>query len=264
MQPLKDWPVAGLRGIRGVLTDIDDTLTTHGRLSSEVLSALEQLRQGGLRLIAVTGRPTYWAQPLLRLCDFDAVIAENGASAFWLDDRGVQRTWFYADASTRLLHRHSLESLALRLRERFPAIAVAADALQRVGDLAFDIGEEIVPLPQPLVDEAAGFVRGEGFFATTSSIHLHASVVEFSKQATTRRILAEVFGVSEDEARRHYVFIGDSGNDATMFAHYPLTIGVANVARHVSRLPRPPAYVAEKAYGAGFVEAAQAILRARP
>lgn len=263
MKALEDWPAAELRGIRGVLTDIDDTLTTHGRFSSGVLSALERLRQSGLRLIAVTGRPTYWAQPLLRLCDFDAVIAENGASAFWLDDRGVQQAWFYADASTRMLHRHALESLAMRLRDRFPVISVAADAPQRVGDLTFDIGEQVAPLAQSLVDEAAAFVRAEGFFATSSSIHLHASVVEFSKQATTRRILAEVFGVNDDDARRDYVFIGDSGNDATMFAHYPLTIGVANVARHLSRLSKPPAYVAGQAYGAGFVEAAQAILRAR-
>ncbi len=263
MNPLKNCPAAELRGIRGLLTDIDDTLTTNGRLTAEVLSALESLGQAGLRLIAVTGRPTYWAQPLLRLCDFDAVIAENGASAFWLDDKGMQQAWFYADASTRILHRHALESLALRLRDRFPAIPVADDAPQRVGDLTFDIGEQVEPLAQHLVDEAAAFVRKEGFFATSSSIHLHASVAEFSKQATTQRILADVFGVADADARRDYVFIGDSGNDATMFAHYPLSIGVANVARHVSRLSRPPAYIAEQAYGAGFVEAAQAILKAR-
>lgn len=263
MKPLTQWPRPQRRGLQGVLTDIDDTLTTHGRLTPEVLAALAQLRQAGLRLIAVTGRPTYWASPLLKLCGFDAVIAENGASAFWLDRDGVQQARFYADPATRQTQRAALEALAPQLQARFPQIRVADDAPQRVGDLAFDIGENRPPLASAEVARVLDFIRDHGFFASASSIHAHASLVQFSKQAMSMWLLAEVFGVDDAQARQYYAFVGDSGNDASMFAHYPQAIGVANVVAHLDRLPQAPAYVTRQAFGAGFVEVANAILETR-
>ena len=263
MKPLVEWPRQARSEIHGVLTDIDDTLTTHGRLTPDVLAALARLRQANLQLIAVTGRPTYWALPLLRLCGFDAVIAENGASAFWLDRQGRQQSLFYADAATRHAHRRTLDAFAATLRERFPEVIVAEDAPQRVGDLAFDIGESVAPFASEKVDEMLAFIREQGFFATASSIHAHASLAKFSKQVTSARILNDVFGVDDATAQKHYVFVGDSGNDASMFAHYPHAIGVANIAGFMDRLPTPPAYVTRQACGAGFVEVVDAILEGR-
>lgn len=263
MKPIALWPQQERRGIRGVLTDIDDTLTTHGHLTPEVLTALMRLRAAGLMLIAVTGRPTYWALPLLRLCGLHAVIAENGASAFWLDEKGIQQSLFYADVPTRQAHRCTLEAFAYQMQKQFPHIRVADDAPQRVGDLAFDIGENIAPLPAQEVEEVLAFMRSHGFHATASSIHAHASLAPFSKQVMSERVLAEVFGVDDACARQAFAFIGDSGNDAPMFAHYPHSIGVANVAAHLHRLPTPPTYVTQQAYGAGFVEAAEAILQTK-
>lgn len=263
MKPLADWPSAQRRLVRGVLTDIDDTLTTDGRLAPEVLAALNGLRDAGLPVVAVTGRPTYWALPLLRLCGFDAVIAENGASAFWLDACGMLQSWFYADPATRSAHRQSLEQLAVDLRQRFPQVPIADDAVMRVGDLAFDIGENRPPLPPEAVDELVEWIREKGCFATASSIHAHASLAQFSKQATADRILRDVFHVDDAGARASWVFVGDSGNDASMFAHYPLSVGVANVAGHLAKLQVPPAYVTQASCGAGFVELAYALLDAR-
>jgi hydroxymethylpyrimidine pyrophosphatase-like HAD family hydrolase len=263
MKPLADWPAEERRRIRGVLTDIDDTLTTHGRLVPEVLGALARLRAAGLQLIAVTGRPTYWAMPLLRLCGFDAVIAENGASAFWIGKDGVMQSWFYADEATRRQHRMALEAFVPVLQQHFPYVPVAEDAPQRIGDLAFDIGENVPPLTTGETDALLAFIRKHGFFGMASSIHAHASLAQFCKQAASDRLLREVFGISDDTARDPYVFVGDSGNDARMFAHYPCAIGVANVANHLTKLETPPRYVTCAAYGAGFVELADAILDSR-
>lgn len=260
MKPVSTWPIAARRGIRGVLTDIDDTLTTHGQLTPEVLRALNRLCAAGYILIAVTGRPTYWALPLLRLCGLHAVIAENGASAFWLDDDGMQQSLFYADAAKRRTDRAALEVFADLMQVHFPHIAVADDAAQRVGDLAFDIGETIAPLPAAQVEQVLQFMRAHGFHAAASSIHAHASLAPFSKQEMTARLLDQVFGVDDTHARQSFAFVGDSGNDASMFAHYPHAIGVANVAAFVDRLPQPPAYVTQQAYGAGFVEVAEVLL----
>lgn len=260
MRPISEWPLHERRAIAGVLADIDDTLTTHGRLTPEVLAALHALGAAGLTLIAVTGRPTYWAQPLLRLCALDAVIAENGASAFWLDAQGVQQSMFYADEETRHAQRAELLAFAICMRTRFPQVPLAEDAAQRVGDLAFDIGETIAPLAPDMVEQVLAFMREQGFHATASSIHAHASLAPFSKQATCKQVLERVFGIDDATARRTFAFIGDSGNDASMFAHYPHTVGVANVAGFLDRLPRAPAYLTRQAYGAGFVEFAAALL----
>ncbi|MCH8619935.1 HAD-IIB family hydrolase [Undibacterium sp. TS12] len=263
MQPLGNWPAAQRRQVRGILTDIDDTFSSHGKLTVASLAALDRAKAAGLRRIAVTGRPTYWTLPLLRLCDFDAVIAENGASAFWIDGKGAQQALYYADAEVRKQHRQQLLDFADIMRRHFPDILPAADAAQRIGDLAFDIAENIPALPMSQVNEAVVLIREHGLHATTSSIHAHASVLPFSKQSMSERVLHEVFGISDEEACSTYVFIGDSANDASMFAHYPLSVGVANVRKFLDRFDAHPVYVCEAEYGAGFVELVDFLLKAK-
>ena len=63
--------------------------------------------------------------------------------------------------------------------------------------------------------------------------------------------------------RSRYVFVGDSPNDAPMFAAFPHAVGVANVCDFEGRLAAVPAYVTEARSGAGFAELADAILAAR-
>ena len=254
MQQLRDWPREHRRQLRVLLTDIDDTLTTNGRLSAETLHALDSAKQKGWLRIAVTGRPTFWTLPLLRLCNFDAVIAENGASAFWIDESGQQQGMFYADAEVRQQHRRQLENFALTLKASFPEVKIASDAPQRIGDLAFDIGEEIPALPLARVQAIVALMRNHGLYATTSSIHAHASVDYFSKQTMTQRLLRDVFAIDDLAAQECCVFVGDSPNDASMFAHYPWSVGVANVKKYLDRFEPHPRFVTEQACGAGFVE----------
>ena len=81
MQPLSHWPAEHRRGIVGVFTDIDDTLTTDGAITSDALQALGQLRDAGLPVAAITGRPVGWSVPFARSWPVDAIVAENGAVA---------------------------------------------------------------------------------------------------------------------------------------------------------------------------------------
>src|SRR5206468_6841824 len=60
MLPLAAMPDAVRHAIRGVLADIDDTLTTHGRLTATAYAALERLRAAGKLVIPITGRPAGW------------------------------------------------------------------------------------------------------------------------------------------------------------------------------------------------------------
>jgi hypothetical protein len=46
-----------------------------------------------------------------------------------------------------------------------------------------------------------------------------------------------------------------------MFAFFPNSVGVANVRRFAGRMPAEPTYVTDAAFGAGFAELAQHLLR---
>ncbi|MEO7743620.1 MAG: HAD hydrolase family protein, partial [Usitatibacter sp.] len=81
MRPLAEFPVAARRSIRVVLTDIDDTITAHGKLPAASYGSLERLRAAGLLVIPVTGRPAGWCDHIARMWPVDAVVGENGA--FW-------------------------------------------------------------------------------------------------------------------------------------------------------------------------------------
>ena len=72
-------PDGARRAIRGVLTDIDDTLSTHGRLTAEAYAAMERLRAAGKLVIPITGRPAGWCDHIARMWPVDAVVGENGA-----------------------------------------------------------------------------------------------------------------------------------------------------------------------------------------
>ncbi|MDP7164140.1 MAG: HAD family hydrolase, partial [Alphaproteobacteria bacterium] len=48
MNPLASISDQALRGVKGVFTDIDDTLTTEGSLTAAAYGALERLHESGL------------------------------------------------------------------------------------------------------------------------------------------------------------------------------------------------------------------------
>ena len=79
----------------------------------------------------------------------------------------------------------------------------------------------------------------------------------------TRLLLAECFAVDLDAEKGSFVFVGDSPNDAPMFAFFPHAVGTANVRDVEDRMPATPAYVTERPAGAGFAELAAALLEAR-
>src|SRR5512147_676807 len=92
-RPLK--PLADLdpQGVRAVLFDIDDTLTTAGKLTAETYAALEALARDGKRAVAVTGRPAGWCDHIARMWPVDAVVGENGAFYFRFSQQGMERRY---------------------------------------------------------------------------------------------------------------------------------------------------------------------------
>ncbi len=264
MRPLAQFPAADRARVRGVLADIDDTLTTGGRLPAAAYAALERLRAAGLLVIPVTGRPAGWCAHLARMWPVDAVIGENGAFWFRHDARAGRLVKRYVvTAAERERRAARLSAIAARVLAEVPGAAVASDQPYREADLAIDFREDVPALPREAVARIVAIMQAEGLTAKVSSIHVNGWFGGYDKLSTARLALAEDFGVDLDREREAFVFAGDSPNDQPMFAHFPNAVGVANVREMADLMRELPAWVTPSACSAGFVELAEALLAAR-
>ncbi|TIU92554.1 MAG: HAD family hydrolase, partial [Mesorhizobium sp.] len=66
MRDLAEFGPEAASRIRGVFCDIDDTLTTEGRLPADAYRALERLHEAGLVVAPITGRPAGWCDMIAR------------------------------------------------------------------------------------------------------------------------------------------------------------------------------------------------------
>jgi len=261
MRPLAEFPVEARRAIGFVLLDIDDTLTTGGRLTSAAYAALEALSGRGFRVIPVTGRPAGWCDLIARFWPVDAVIGENGAFYFRYDHAARQMTRrFWLSAPERAAARARLDHLASEILAVVPGARIAADQPYRAADLAIDYREDVAPLTPSEVERIAALMRRAGAVAKISSIHVNGWFGDWDKLAMTRRLFREVYGTELDDCRDACVFIGDSPNDEPMFGYFPHSVAVANIQPYLARMSAQPRYVTLAEAGAGCVEFAAVLV----
>ena len=230
MRPLSDFPEDRAAGLRGLLFDVDDTLTSGGRLTAEAYAALERLHHAGLLVMAITGRPAGWCDLIARFWPVDGVVGENGAFYFrYCRDRRSMIRRFAQDDAERADNRRRLDSLAQVVLAQVPGAALAADQPYRVCDLAIDTSEDVAALASDQIARIVELCRRAGANAKVSSIHVNAWFGDHDKLTMTRRLLDEAFGVGSEAAAGEFVFVGDSPNDAPMFEAFPYAVGVANV-----------------------------------
>jgi HAD superfamily hydrolase (TIGR01484 family) len=264
MRPLAEFPAAALARVAAVLTDIDDTLTTDGKLEAAAYAALERLRAAGLLVVPVTGRPAGWCDHIARMWPVDAVVGENGAFWFRHDARAGKLVKRYVVADAERGRRAArLEAIARRILSEVPGCAIASDQPYREADLAIDFREDVPTLPREAVARIVAIMEAEGLTAKVSSIHVNGWFGGYDKLSTTRRMLAEDFGIDVEAERARIVFAGDSPNDQPMFAFFPNAVGVANVRDMADLMTALPAWVTPSRGSAGFAELAEALLSAR-
>ena len=262
-RPLSE--LRSLQPLEGILADIDDTLTWEGRLIPEALAALARARDAGLKVVPVTGRPAGWVDHIARMWPVDGCVGENGGLWFWMgeDERGqakLQRR-FQQDLETRASNRARLDALAGEILAAVPGTALASDQGYRELDLAVDFCEDVPPLDDAAVDAIVACFEAAGATAKVSSIHVNGWFGTFDKLAGFSAFHRYRWG-SEVDLRR-WAYFGDSANDEPMFAAFPLSVGVANVAAFLPRMKRHPAWITRKPGGHGFVEAMEQLLRLR-
>jgi hypothetical protein len=268
--PLHQWPAEQRAHIAGVITDIDDTLTEGGHLMAQARSALQELADAGVPVIAVTGRPVGWSLrclggpgalgqapwPLL------GVVAENGAVALWRGPDGQVLRRYRADSATRQANRQRLHAALAAVEQALPQARRAQDSEGRETDIAID-HSEFHHLSAAQIEQVATLLRGHGLRVSVSSIHVNAWLGDHDKWVGACWAVEHWLDQQLSEQLAHWVYIGDSSNDEVMFEHMQHSAGVANIARFLDRLEHAPRYLCEQARGAGFAELASALLQAR-
>jgi HAD superfamily hydrolase (TIGR01484 family) len=244
-----------LKKIRGVCLDIDDTLSTHGKLTDEAYTALWNLKRAGFFVVPITGRPAGWCDHFARFWPVDAIVGENGAFTFFMKD-GVRRRidtpagLSYEDGQTKL------QNLGREISKRFPHAKWASDQKYREYDLAIDICEDVPTWPEKDVNELLSLCHQAGAHAKLSSIHVNTWFGEYDKKSGFRHWIASgapglgASSVSSSNSvpsqipsEDEWLFIGDSPNDEPMFESFKSSVGVANLSRYLDRLKHPPRWI---------------------
>lgn len=258
MRPILEMAPAEAASIRTVLFDIDDTITTAGKLTAAAYSAMWSLAEAGLRLIPVTGRPAGWCDLIIREWPVCAVIGENGAFALHALNGGKPHVFLHPEAP----HDAQLRLAAVReaVLAAVPGSRVAQDQFCRKYDLAIDFSEDAPRLPLSAAEEIRRVCIAHGAHAKISSIHVNAWFGDYDKRSMAELLFREVF---REVPFAGSIFFGDSPNDAPMFEAFPLACAVANIAPFADSMPCLPPYVTSLPGGAGFAEAAAHILAQR-
>lgn len=260
--PLADCPDDELRKLRGILTDIDDTLTSDGAIAPEALAALQRLAAAGIPVIAITGRPMGWSEPFAREWPIAAIVAENGAVALFRDAADRVRIDYAQDETTRAANAQRLAQVARQIVDAVPGATLARDSAGRVTDIAID-HSEFEHLDETAIDRVVALMRAAGMNATVSSIHINGWYGNHDKLSGARWMLRQLFGRELDDELGEWAYVGDSTNDQQMFARIPLSVGVANLLRFADQLTVWPRYLTRGERGAGFAELADRVLACR-
>jgi hypothetical protein len=261
MQPFSRFPIPIKKNIRFILTDIDDTLTNKGRLPADVFVAMERLKEAGIRIIPITGRPAGWCDHIARMWPVDGLVGENGAFYFRYDDRlrKMQRRYFISE-SRRKTDRRKLEKIKQEVLEKVPGCQVASDQAYREADLAIDFCEDVPALPMKEVEKIVRCFESAGAKVKISSIHVNGWFGDYDKLTMTGVMFEEVFGQRLEDVKERVIYMGDSPNDVPMFTCFPHSVGVANVLQFKGMMDHSPAWVTKMAGGYGFFEMVDILL----
>jgi len=261
MKPIAELTAEEAKGVRYFLMDIDDTLTKQGKLLSASYSALWKLKEAGLKVIPVTGRPAGWCDLIAREWPVDGVVGENGALVFWEEPGSVLKAEYHPNA---VKNNHIvLEGIKEKAFAEFPELRLAKDQFARLFDIALDFAEEDPVLPISAAERIKEIAEEEGAVARISSIHVNIWMGDYNKLSMVEHFLASRFGWKSGVEDREVLFVGDSPNDEPMFARFTLTCAVSNIERYTDIIKHKPAFVASKECGDGFAEIAEIFLDRR-
>ena len=250
------------QSFKAVLFDIDDTVSTEGKLTAASYAALENLQKAGFMMIGVTGRPAGWCDMIARFWPIDAVVGENGAFYFRYVERTKTMKRVYAKGLSVKKARAEHKEIEKKVLEKFKDARLSKDQAYRDIDIAIDFSEDIdPPLPMEDVIEMKHFLEGMGLTAKISSIHVNAWRGDHNKLSMVKQLVRDEFDMTLTDLRENCIYAGDSPNDEPMFEYFDHSVGVHNVMEFWDQLKSKPTYVTNGYAGAGFVELSEVLLK---
>lgn len=245
---------------RILFTDVDDTLTTSGRLLPETYQAICNLADKGVAIIPVTGGCAGWCDQIMRTWPVQAVIGEGGALYIARDAQQATRWYYWSNREQHLADQARILAAIKHLDLDFEPI-LAKDQPFRLVDVAIDYNQDqsLSPMQVQTLCEA---LMQAGFRVKKSSIHVNVWLGDFDKCAMARRVGHSLLNMDDGELKRHSLFIGDAPNDESMFEFFPNSIGVSNIRPHLEQMTFGPSVITTQRCGLGFTEMADRWLRA--
>ncbi|MDZ4084415.1 MAG: HAD-IIB family hydrolase [Bdellovibrionales bacterium] len=250
--------------VHTVFTDIDDTITDEGQLHADAYESLWRLKENGIRVVPVTGRPAGWCEMIARFWPVHGIIGENGGFYFRYHDRKMKRHFVFNEATMKS-NREKLELIKYEVLRNVRGCAIASDQFSRLMDLAVDFAEDVGPLSDNDINQIVSIFEKHGAVAKVSSIHVNGWFGSYDKLSMTKEYCTRELGFdfTTESASGKIAFCGDSPNDEPMFGAFQSSFAVANITKFADRLKSKPAFVAGLEGGKGFVQIVDRLLQLR-
>jgi len=264
MTPIQNFPADVAKTLLGVFFDIDDTFTAHGKIGPKPFQAIWSLKEAGLKVVPITGRPAGWCDHIARMWPVDGVVGENGAFYFRYDQKEKKLKKRFLDPDpVREENRRRLSMVKEEILRSVSGTALASDQHYREADLAIDYCEDLTPLPWQEVERICGIFKKHGATCKVSSVHVNGWFGDYNKLGMTKLLVLEQWGLMLNDQKNRFIFCGDSPNDEPMFEYFPHAAGVRNILNFAERMKHLPTFVASQEGGEGFAEIVNTILGMR-
>jgi len=245
-------------------TDIDDTLTEHGKLKSDAYSALWRLHDAGVKVIPVTGRPAGWCEMILRTWPVEAVIGENGGFYFSFssdtsEPQKVHREFWMTDAEQKE-NRIKLNKIQDEVFKTVKGAGLASDQFCRLMDLAIDFKEDVLELTKTEIDKIVEVFKNHGAQAKISSIHVNGWFGDYNKSKMIKKFCKLHLKKDFIDINQNAAFIGDSPNDEENFSMFKNSVAVKNIDIFLEDMTDKPKFITFSEGGKGFVETVNHLL----
>ncbi|MHA1393876.1 MAG: HAD family hydrolase [Promethearchaeota archaeon] len=133
--------------IKVVFCDIDDTISTEGKILPESYAAMWKLHRAGIYVVPITGRCAGWVDHIARMWPVRGVVGENGAFYAYMDYSGSHQKLkkrYYLNPEEVKDAKKKFENIKKEIFEIFPQLKVASDQPYREFDLAIDYCEDVL------------------------------------------------------------------------------------------------------------------------
>jgi HAD superfamily hydrolase (TIGR01484 family) len=259
MKPLKSFSSSD---ISYVFTDIDGTLTTADKISGLTYQSLWSLKNHGVQIIPVTGRPAGWCELIARQWPVHGVIGENGAFYFRHTQNEMKRH-FFSSQKDQENFRSKLKQIESEVLKQVKGSKVASDQFSRLFDLAIDFAEDVTPpLSHEQINQIVKIFEKHGATCKVSHIHVNGWFGNQNKGDACFEYARKELGLkTEKEIQLKCAYVGDSPNDEPLFERFENSFGVANVVDYQEFMKVNPKYVSPSREGDGFVEIANHLLK---